>query len=86
MQALKDEALELRSTASANEALMEETRRGLTRGQDIAPLLMAIPQPFRKQRMMAFTNELQRAAVLHQALDKGLVTSTRSIFRKPGTL
>lgn len=82
MKALKGEALELRSSASANESLMEAIHKGLTRGQEIAQLLKTVPQPFRKQRMVAFANELQRAAVLYQALEKGLVTATRSIHYK----
>ena len=82
MQALKGEALEMRSSAPANEPLMDEIRKGLTHGQEIAQLLKTVPQPFRKQRMVAFANELQRAALLYQALEKGLVTSTRSIHYK----
>jgi hypothetical protein len=86
MLALKSEGLELRSSASANEPLMEALRKGLTRGKEIAQLLREVPQPYRKQRMSAFANELQRAAVLYQALEKGLVTSTRSIHYKPRAL
>ncbi len=86
MQALKEAALELRSSAPANEPLMDAIHKGLTRGQEIAQLLKAVPQPFRKQRMVAFANELQRAAVLYQALEKGLVTATRSIHYKPREL
>lgn len=86
MQALKSENLELRSSASANELLLDAIRTGLTRGQEIAQLLKDIPQPFRKQRLSAFASELQRAAVLYQALDKGLVTAVRSIHYKPRAL
>jgi hypothetical protein len=86
MQALKAAGLELRSSASASEPLMAAIFKGLTRGQEIAQILKTVPQPFRKQRMLAFANELQRTAVLYQALDKGLVTATRSIHYKPRQL
>lgn len=52
----------------------------------IAQRLKAIPQPFRRQRMSAFADELQRAAVLHHAIEKGLVTAMRTLHYKPQVL
>lgn len=85
-RALTEAGLQQRSIMDAAPALMEAIRNGLTRGQDIARLLKALPEAVRKQRLLAFTNELQRAAVLFQALHKGLVTATRSIHIKPRQL
>ena len=86
MEAFAAGNLEPRSKATANEELLNEIREGLARSQDMAQQLKAIPQPFRKQRMTAFADELQRAAVLHQALEKGLVTAVRTIHYKARTL
>lgn len=83
---LQAEGLELRSTATVNEQLAAIIRAGLTRGQEIAQLLKTVPQPFRKQRLHAFAAELQRAAVLYQALDRGLLTAVQTIHRKPVAL
>lgn len=85
-RALQAEGLELRSTATVNEQLAAIIHAGLARGQEIAQLLKTVPQPFRKQRLRAFTDELQRAAVLYQALDRGLVTAIQTIHRKPAAL
>jgi SAM-dependent methyltransferase len=82
MDALAEAKLESRSKANANEQLLDVVRKGLARSQDIAQQLKAIPQPFRKPRMTAFADELQRAAILHQALEKGLVTAIRTIHYK----
>ena len=82
LQAFKGTHAELRSNASANESLMAVIRKGLTYGEELARLLKAIPQPVGRQRLMAFANELQRAAVLYQGLEKGLVTAGRYIFSK----
>jgi len=78
--------LDQRSNVPSAEPLMEAIRTGLTRGQEIAKILRTIPSPFRKQRMTAFANELQRAAVLYQALGRGLITGARSIYRQPGDI
>jgi len=78
--------LESRSKSTANEQLLNDIREGLARSQDMAQQLKAIPQPYRKQRMTAFADELQRAAVLYQALEKGLVTAVRTIHYKARTL
>lgn len=86
MDGLKKEGLELRSSAPADAQLIETIHKGLTRGQEIAQLLKAVPPPYRKQRLLAFTNELQRAAVLYQALERGLVTAVRTIHAKPRKL
>ena len=83
---LQNEGLELRSTATVNEQLAAAIHAGLARGQEIAQLLKTVPQPFRRQRLRAFTDELQRAAVLYQALDRGLVTAIRTIHRKSSAL
>ena len=83
---LQAEGMELRSTATANDQLAAEILAGLARGQEIAQLLKTVPKPFRKQRLSAFTDELQRAAVLYQALDRGLVTAIRTIHRKSSAL
>ena len=83
MEALKAQALELRANVVANDQLMVAIRAGLSQAVDIAHRLKVIPQPFRKQRMIAFADELQRAVVLHQALEKGLVTSMRTVHGKP---
>lgn len=82
-RALSEAGLQQRSIMDAAPALMDAIRNGLTHGQDIARLLKGLPEAVRKQRLLAFTNELQRAAVLFQALHKGLVTATRSIHIKP---
>jgi hypothetical protein len=86
MEALVAGGLESRSKSTANEQLLTAVREGLARSQEIAQQLKAIPQPFRKQRMTAFADELQRAAVLHQALEKGLVTAVRTIHYKARAL
>ena len=83
---LQAEGLEVRSTATVSEQLAQIIHAGLARGQEIAQLLKSVPQPFRKQRLRAFTDELQRAAVLYQALDRGLVTAVQTIHRKPAAL
>lgn len=81
-KALQDASLELRSNVSCSDLLMDSIRKGLLGGKDIAQILTTIPAPFRKQRMMAFVGELQRAAVFYQALDKGLATAARLVCRK----
>lgn len=86
VKALQGASLELRSNAASAEPVMDAIRKGLLGGKDIAQILTTIPAPFRKQRMMAFVGELQRAAVLFQALEKGLATAARLIFRKAGDL
>jgi hypothetical protein len=74
--------MDMRSNVQTGPFIMEAIRTGLKSGRDIAQILTTIPKPFRKQRMTAFVGELQRAAVLYQALEKGLATTARMIFRQ----
>lgn len=74
--------MDLRGNVPTGDLLMAAIREGLKGGKDVAQILTTIPNPFRKQRMTAFVNELQRAAVLYQALEKGLATAARSIYRQ----
>jgi hypothetical protein len=63
---------------AVTDRLIASIATGLTNAQEIAQRLKEIPQPFRKQRMTAYADELQRTAVLHQALQRGLVTAVRT--------
>jgi hypothetical protein len=82
-QGLADGGLELRSTATTTDQLLPEVKAGLTRGQQLADFLTTIPEPFRRQRLTALRDELERAAGLSHALDRGLVTAIRTLHRKP---
>lgn len=86
MEALDEQKFEPRAKVVVNEQLMGTIRAGLAQAVEIAHRLKAIPQPFRRQRMSAFADELQRAAVLHHAIEKGLVTAMRTIHYKPQAL
>lgn len=79
---LKNQKLEPRARTDVGEQLMADIRAGLAKSVGIAQRLKEIPKPFRKPRMSAFADELQRAAVLHQALEKGLVTAVRTLHYK----
>lgn len=83
LETLEGEKLEPRATSVVNEQMMAVIRAGLSQAVAVAQSLRAIPQPFRRQRMSAFADELQRAATLHQAIEKGLVTALRTIHYKP---
>jgi hypothetical protein len=85
-EALEATKLEPRSRAVVNEQMMSTIRAGLAQAVEIAHRLKAIPQPFRRQRLSAFADELQRAAVLHQAIERGLVTAIRTLHYKPQVL
>ena len=80
--ALLAHELELRSTNEANRLVKGDIREGLVKAQIVAQKLKLIPEPMRKQRLIALTQELQRAVVLYDALDRELVTATRYIFHK----
>jgi len=82
-ETLEAEKLEPRAKVVVNEQIMSAIRAGLAQAVEIAQRLKAIPQPFRRQRMSAFADELQRAAVLHHAIERGLVTALRTIHYKP---
>lgn len=82
-QGLADCGLELRSTATTTDHLLGDVRAGLARGQQLADVLTTIPEPFRMQRLTALRDEMQRAAGLAQALDRGLATAIRTLHRKP---
>jgi hypothetical protein len=82
-QGLEEGGLELRSTATATDQLLAAIKAGLARGQDLAERLTTIPEPFRMQRLTALRDEMQRAAGLSQALDRGLATAIRTLHRKP---
>jgi hypothetical protein len=55
---------------------------GLVHAQTVAQKLKQIPEPMRKQRLIALTLELQRAVVLFDALDREVVCATRHVFYK----
>lgn len=78
-ETLKEANFEPRARSVVNDRLMADIRAGLAKSVAIAQRMRAIPKPFRKQRMTAFADELQRAAVLHHALEKGLVTAVRTL-------
>jgi hypothetical protein len=82
-QGLADGGLELRSTATTTEQLLAEVKAGLARGEQLADFLTTIPEPFRRQRLTALRDELERAAGLSHALDRGLITAIRTLHRKP---
>lgn len=86
METLEAEKFEPRSKVRVNDQLMSTIRTGLAQAVELAQRLKAIPQPFRRQRMSAFADELQRAAVLHHAIEKGLVTAMRTLHYKPQAL
>jgi hypothetical protein len=86
METLEADKLEPRAKVVVNDQLMSSIRAGLAQAVEIAQRLKAIPQPFRRQRMSAFADELQRAAVLHHAIEKGLVTAMRTLHYKPQAL
>lgn len=86
METLEAEKFEPRATVVVNDQVKSAIRVGLAQAAEIAQRLKAIPQPFRRQRMSAFADELQRAAVLHHALEKGLVTAMRTLHYKPQAL
>lgn len=74
--------LELRSTSEANRLVKRDIRDGLVGAQMIAQKLKLIPEPLRRQRLIALSNELQRAVVLYGALDRDVVVATRYMFHK----
>jgi hypothetical protein len=82
-QGFANASLQLRAQVAANPALIASVRHGMEHGQAIAQILKNLPEPFRKQRMMAFADELKRCAVLFQALERGLVTAVRTTYSKP---
>jgi hypothetical protein len=82
METLEAAKFEPRAKVVVNDQLMRAIRAGLAQATTIATRLKAIPQPFRKQRLEAFADELQRVTVLHHALEKGLVTAMRTIHYK----
>lgn len=82
MDALKDKRLEPRARTVVSDELAADIRLGLSKAIEIAQRLKEIPKPFRKTRLSAFADELQRAAVLHHALEKGLVTAVRTLHYK----
>lgn len=75
--------LELRSTHEANRLVKGDIRNGLVHAQTVAQMLKQIPEPTRKQRLIALTMELQRAVVLYDALERGTIVATRYMFHKP---
>ena len=83
--ALTTATLQLRSQSTASASLMASLRDELDRSQAIALVLKTLPEPFRKQRMMAYVDELKRAAVLYQSLERGLVTAVHCVYSKPNT-
>jgi hypothetical protein len=85
-EALETEKFEPRAKVVVNDQVKAAIRTGLAQAVEIAQRLKAIPQPFRRQRMSAFADELQRAAVLHHAIEKGLVTAMRTLHYKPQSL
>lgn len=85
-ETLEAEKFEPRAKVVVNDQLKSAIRGGLAQAAEIAQRLKAIPQPFRRQRMSAFADELQRAAVLHHALEKGLLTAMRTLYYKPQAL
>lgn len=86
METLEAVKLEPRAKVVVNDQLRSAIRTGLAQAVQIAQRLKAIPQPFRRQRMSAFADELQRAAVLYHAVEKGLVTALRTLHYKPQVL
>lgn len=79
--------LELRSTNEANRLVKSDIRNGLVHAQLVAQKLKLIPEPLRKQRLIALSNELRRAVILYDALDRDVVAATRYMFhKKPDTL
>jgi len=85
-ETLEAEKFEPRAKVVVNDQVKTAIRAGLAQAVEIAQRLKAIPQPFRRQRMSAFADELQRAAVLHHAIEKGLVTAMRTLHYKPQAL
>ena len=79
---LLERGLELRSTLEANRLVKGDIRNGLMHAQTVAQKLKQIPEPTRKQRLIALTLELQRAVVLYDALERDAVVATRYIFQK----
>lgn len=75
--------LELRSTNEANRLVKGDIRNGLVHAQSVAAKLKQIPEPTRKQRLIALTQELQRAVVMYDALERSAIVSTRFVFQKP---
>jgi hypothetical protein len=75
--------LELRSTNEANRLVKADIRNGLVHAQSVAQKLKQIPEPSRKQRLIALTQELQRAIVMYDALERQAIVATRFIFQKP---
>jgi hypothetical protein len=74
--------LELRSTNEANRLVKGDIRNGLVHAQQVAQELKKIPEPMRKQRLIALTQELQRAVILYDALDRGAIVATRFVLHK----
>ena len=74
--------LELRSTNEANRLVKSDIRNGLVHAQTVAQKLKQIPEPMRKQRLIALTLELQRAVVMYDALERDAIVATRYVFYK----
>lgn len=74
--------LELRSTKEATRMVKSDIRDGLLHAKDVAQRLKQIPEPMRKQRLIALTQELQRAVVMYDALEREAIVATRYIFQK----
>jgi hypothetical protein len=80
---LMSRELELRSANEANRLVKSDIRNGLVHAQSVAQKLKQIPEPSRKQRLIALTQELQRAVVMYDALERDAIVATRFIFQKP---
>ena len=83
MAALTGAGLQQRTQVDVSAVLRETIRLGLLRAQGIASKFNGIPVVVRKQRMLAFADELKRISLSHLALGDGMLKSTYSIFRKP---
>lgn len=79
---LLSRSLELRSTKEATRMVKSDIRDGLVHAQSVAQKLKQIPEPNRKQRLIALTQELQRAVVMYDALEREAIVATRFIFQK----
>lgn len=78
--------LELRASSEACASIKVEIRDALSQAQVLHHKLKQIPEAVRKQRVLALSQELQRAVLLFDALDRGAVSATRLVFQKRNTI
>lgn len=75
--------LVLREARECAGALKDDIRDALVRGQGVLHRMQDLPDEARRHCMPALARELQRALVLFDAIDRGLLTASLHVFERP---